>query len=472
MAVARKIAYNVLFNVITKVLSTILALVGIGFITRYLGKDGFGDYSTVLAFFAFFGSVADLGIYSITAREISRPGADEEKILGNAFSIRIVASLIILLTTPALIYFLPYSHDIKYGIFLAAFSFVFSSTYMVLNGVFQKNLAMDKVALVEFIGKVIQTLIIIFAVKKNLGFEIIILSILASMVFNFTVITLLVRRFTTLRLKFDFAYWKKFLKESLPMGISSIVVFVYFKMDTIMLSVMKTNTEVGIYNAAYKVIENVTFFPSMIMGLIFPILSKHIFENRKHFTHISNETAKVFLILIVPILIGTMFLSDGIIHLIGGASFSQSAQTLRILVFALVCIFFGGFFNNILIAANKQKKLMYALFFCSIFNITANFFIIPRYSYNGAAIVSFLTEALVVALSFYLTIKYTGYIPKINHFFRILFSGTIMAFAMFLCGKNTPFLITAFIGTASYGSSLWITGTVTIRELKSVFISS
>jgi O-antigen/teichoic acid export membrane protein len=471
MAVARKIAYNVIFNVITKILSTILALVGIGFITRYLGKDGFGDYSTVLAFFAFFGAVADLGIYSITAREISRPGANEEKILGNAFALRIVTAAIVLLFIPFFVYFLPYSFSVKLGIFLVALSFIFSSTYSVLNGVFQKNLAMDKIALAEVCGKIIQVVIIIFAVKKNLGFDAIILSILIAMIFNFTVVIILVKKFVKLKLQFDFSYWKKFLKESLPMGISAIIIFVYFKMDTIMLSVMKTNTEVGIYNAAYKVIENITFFPAMIIGLVFPMLSKNIFFDTKKFTHIANETAKVFLILIVPLVIGTLFLSNGIINLIGGNSFSQSAPTLRILVFALACIFYGGFFNSILIAANMQKKLMYGLLLCAIFNVTANFFIIPIYSYNGAAIVSFLTEALVVSISFYLTVKHTKYIPKISHFFRIFLSGIIMAIFLFIFKNFLGFLSLALLSSLIYIAALWVTQTITIRELRTIFVS-
>ena len=73
MSTPRKIAYNVVFSAAAKMAGTVLALVGIGFITRYLGKDGFGDYSTVLAFFFFFGALADLGLYSISTREISRP---------------------------------------------------------------------------------------------------------------------------------------------------------------------------------------------------------------------------------------------------------------------------------------------------------------------------------------------------------------------------------------------------------------
>ncbi|NTW26711.1 MAG: flippase [Candidatus Moranbacteria bacterium] len=471
MAIARKIAYNVIFNVITKILSTILALVGIGFITRYLGKDGFGDYSTVLAFFAFFGSVADLGLYTITAREISRAGADEKKILGNAFALRLLSSIAVFLITPVLVFFLPYSNDVKIGILIAAASFVFSSTYMVLNGVFQKNLAMDKVATAEVLGKIIQIGIIILAVKNDLGFITIISSILAAMIFNFAIVLVLVQKYIPIKLQFDFTYWKKFLKESAPLGISAIVIFVYFKIDTIILSILKTNTEVGIYNAAYKVIENLSFFPAMIIGLMFPMFSRHIISDKKHFAHLANETLKVFIILIVPLVIGTLFLSEGIIHLIGGAAFTEAANTLRILIFALAFIFFGGLFNNILIASNHQKKMLWMLVGCAIFNVGANLLFIPTFSYTAAAIISTMTEFFVATVGLVLTIKYTGYKPSIQKVPQILFSGFIMG-AFLFAFKDHSFILSTLAGAAVYILSLWLTRTITLKELRSIVNNS
>lgn len=467
MAIARKIAYNVVFNAITKILSTILALVGIGFITRYLGKEGFGDYSTVLAFFAFFGSVADLGLYAITARDISRQGANEEKILGNAFSLRLVSSIFVFILTPALVYFLPYSENVKIGILIAAASFVFSSTYMVLNGVFQKNLAMDKVATAEVLGKIIQISIIILAVKNDLGFITIILSILAAMIFNFAVVFILVQKYIPLKLQFDFVYWKKFLKESAPLGFSAIVIFIYFKIDTILLSILKTNTEVGIYNAAYKVIENVSFFPAMITGLMFPMFSRHIFSDKKHFSHLADETLKVFMIIIVPIVIGTLFLAEGIIHLIGGAAFIEAANTLRILIFALAFIFFGGFFNNILIAANQQKKMLWMLIVCAIFNVTANLLFIPSFSYTAAAVISTATEFMVAIIGMLLTLKYTDYRPKLKHVIRIFAAGLAMTIFLFIFIK-TSFLLLAIGSALVYVVALWLTRAITIKDLRSI----
>ncbi len=480
MAIARKIAYNVVFNVITKILSTILALVSIGFIMQYLGKGGFGDYSTVLAFFAFFGSAADLGLYSITAREISRPNADEKKIVGNALALRLTSALAVFIIAPIFVYFLPYSTNVKLGILIAAASFVFSGTYMILNGVFQKNLAMDKVASVEVIGKLLQVVIIILAVKLNpaqvdhdRGFIIIILSVLASMMLNFSIVVFLARKYVPLSLQFDFAYWKKFLIEAIPLGFSSLIVFVYFKADTILLSVIKINNAtnndaVGLYNAAYKVLENITFFPAMIIGLIFPLLSRHIFSDRQEFSRIANETLKVFIILIVPLVIGTLFLANGVIHLIGGDDFAASANILRILIFALVFIFFSSLFNNILISSNQQKKLIIPLILCAVFNITANIIFIPIYSYNAAAVISVLTEFFVVLAGFFLVSKYVKFTPHVSNFSKILFSGFFMSLFLYLF-RGGNFFFLALGSSGVYILFLWLTKTITQKDISSIF---
>src|SRR3989339_975484 len=124
MLVARKIAYNVVASSASKIASTVLALVSIGFITRYLGKDGFGDYATVLAFFAFFSAVSDLGLYQISTREISREGADAEKIMGNVFALRIISAAVVVLISPLVIWFLPYSRELKTGIVIVGAAYL------------------------------------------------------------------------------------------------------------------------------------------------------------------------------------------------------------------------------------------------------------------------------------------------------------------------------------------------------------
>lgn len=362
---------------------------------------------------------------------------------------------------------LPYAQEVKYGIIIVAASLVFSSSYQILNGVFQKNLAMDKVAISELLGKVVQLAIVILAVKLKLSFAWIITSLLFNMLVSFFLVYFWSKKYIKLRLAFDFSYWKKFLSESYPIGIMAIVVFIYFKVDTILLSVMKSNADVGIYNVAYKVLENIAFFPSMIVGLIFPIISQHIFSDEKRFFDISNKTFKVFALLTVPLVVGTLFLSNGLIYLIGGAGFPESALVLRILVFAMMAIFFSNLFNAILIAGNLQKKLMYILASAAVFNVLANLVLIPLFSYVAAAATSFATETFVAIATGYLVFKQLNYFPKVEKIARILLSGVIMAGFLFLF-RASNFYFLGFGSVCVYVIALWLLQAVEATEITSI----
>jgi O-antigen/teichoic acid export membrane protein len=467
MVIARKIAYNVLVSSVSKFFSTALALVSIGFITRYLGREGFGNYATVLAFLSFFASLADLGLYHISTREISRPGADEKKIMGNIFTLRVISALAILALAPIIVLFFDYPPEVKEGIIIAAASFLFSSGYQVLNGVFQKNLAMDRVAVGELAGKIIQVAVVILAVKLQLGFNWIIASLLFNMMASFAIVFFWSRKYLRFNFRFDFSYWKKFLKESLPIGIGSVIVFVYFKMDTILLSLLKTSEDVGVYNAAYKVLENISFFPAMIIGLVLPILSNTIFTDKEKFKDISNKTFKVFIILVVPLIIGTLFLSSGIIQLIGGGQFGQSAAVLQVLVFALAAIFFGNFFNNILIAGNLQRKLMGIWILAAIFNVGLNLVIIPKFSFMGAAYVSTGTEIFVAIVAGYFAWKKLGYSPQPEKISGIFLAGVLMAVFLFFA-KDMNFFLAAIVASAIYFTALWVFDAVKTSEITSL----
>jgi O-antigen/teichoic acid export membrane protein len=461
--IAQKITYNIIVNGIAKVFSIALALFGIGMLTRYLGTDGFGKYATMLAFFAFFSAIGDFGLYSIATREISRKNADEQWILSRIFTLRLIISCTIFISALLFVWFLPYENDVKVSILIAAAAFIFSSSYGLLNGLFQKHIAIDKIAIVELSGKVIQIAIIITVIKLNLGFITVAIALFASMLWNFIFIFILSRKFTKISLKLDKIYWKSFLKESAPMGISAFVTFLYFKVDTILLSFFTTSSDVGIYGAAYKIIETLVFFPAMVIGLMFPLFSRYIFTDKKIFIKLSNIILKIFTLIVIPLVIIVLFLAPDIINIVGGSAFSDASGVLQILVFALAFIFFGHLFTNILIAGSHQKKLMFALIIAAIINITANLILIPHYSYMGAAAVSVGTELFVVLITLFMSLKYTPYkITSIKLPFIIL-SGISMIILYFTL-PFAPFVTTG-IATITYFALLLVFRVITRDDI-------
>ncbi len=468
MPIGRKIAYNVVINTGAKVASTALSLVGIGMLLRYLGQAGFGAYSVALTYFALFIALADFGLYHITTREIGRRGADENFIVRRVFALRLVISGIVLLLTAIAAWFLPYEESVRAAIVLMAVAFFFSSSYGLFNGVFQKHLAMDRVAITEFFGKLVQVLWFAAVIRLDAGFLWIVGGVVAAMVFNATVILFLAQRYVKPKPVVDIVYWRKFLHQSLPMGVSAVIGFLYFRVNVILMSLWLTKEEIGIYSAASKVMENLVFFPAMVMGLMLPILSRTVFTDKRAFTDYADKTLKVFALLITPLVVGVWFTAGDIMHVIGGGGYESSAAVLKVLILALLFIFFSQLFTTVLIVANLQKTLMFILAAAAAINIVGNIVAIRLWSYQGAAFVTLLTELfvlLVTAVIAYVRIKYRPHIPQ---GWRILTAGAIMGAVLFFL-PDIGFVPTVIAAAAVYASVLMLSGAVRKNELREIF---
>ena len=216
--------------------------------------------------------------------------------------------------------------------------------------------------------------------------------------------------------------------------------------------------------------ENLIFFPAMLAGLILPLLSHTLTSNRKLFEEIVDKTFKVFLLIVFPLIIGVWVLAPEIIAIISGGGFGESVRVLRILVFALGCIFFGHYFTMLLIVSGAQKKLMKALMVAAVLNISLNLILIPQYSYIAAAGVSLLTELLVVLLTGTLAFRQIKFRPSFRPIWRISLATLIMALVMYYL-EQEPFLVAGLAGALSYILGLWVTKVVTYQEIKMLFLN-
>ena len=462
----QKIAYNAVFSAGARVIEVALALIIIGLTTRYLGEGGFGDYIIVVTFIYIFSVLADLGLYSIVVREISRDGADEEKIVNNAFTLRAFAGLLFLSSAFFISLLFPYSWDVRMGIAVAATGFWFLSSTQVLMGLFQKHLVMDRVSVAEICGRVIQFLFVWIVISLDLGFLSIIASIIAGALVSFLLVLFFASQYVKIRLSFDFSLWKKLLKQGFPLAISAILVLIYFKLDTIFLSVIKTNEAVGVYGLSYKIMENLIFFPAMLVGLTMPIMSRSIFIDRARFQSIVQRTLNFLLIAVIPMIFGIILISDKIIDLIGGnKGFADSPAVLNILMIALGFIFLGALFSNIIIAANKQKRLAQIYLIGMLFNVVTNFIFIPKYSYFGAAATTVATELLVTTLMIIVVYRALKFVPSFVIIFKAILASILMALVLYYFSYLNIFVL-VLLGGVVYLPVIYFIGGVSKEEVE------
>jgi O-antigen/teichoic acid export membrane protein len=465
---AKKIALNTVVSAVARIFGTLLALVTIGLITRYLDRTEWGEYSIVLTFGGIFAVLADMGLYQLMIREISKPGSDQQRIVSNIFTLRLLSGLFIFAAAPLLSLLFPYSGQAHLGILIGMVGFWFLANSQVLMGLFQKYLQMERVAMAELFGRLVQLLLVWVFIKFGYGFLSLVIALSASGLVNFALIFWWARKYGRLRLEFDWSYWKKILAQSYPLAIASVLIMIYFSSDSLFLSVLKPAADVGVYRLPYKILESLIFFPAMFVGLIMPLLSNFAQTDQIKFKNIFQRGSDVLVAFAVPLVLGTFILSPAIISLLGGGKYGESAAIFDILIIAVGIIFFGTLFSYVLIALEKQKTLLWISAIGAIFNVVANLIFIPLYSYYAAAATTVLTEALVSLLMAAAIYRFLRWLPSFKIILKcLLASGIMMTVLWFLADYSLGLL--CLIAPGVYFLVLYLLGGFSRAEILGIF---
>ncbi len=385
-----------------RVIANAIGVVVVGLMSRSLGPEGFGEYNAIFAYLFLFNVLADMGLYTLLLREISKEGSDEAHITSTMLTLRLLLVLASALLASGLVYLLPYTPVVRWGVFVGSISIVCSSLVQLLMGVFQKYLKLSLVAIADVATRIIQLLLIawVIAYSHATVVSFVWIAVIAG-VAQLGLTLVFARGLTPLFLRIDLPYWKKTLRTAFPIAVSLLFVLLYFKIDTVMLSLMKSPFDVGVYAIGYKVLEIIIFFPAMYVGLVMPVLSR-VAERREEFTAELRKAATILFWGAVPTVAGLILFAPLIVRLVSGPGFEAAVPVIRILSFAIAIIFFGNLGGNALIALDIQKQGMWIYGAGAVFNILLNLLLIPRYSYYAASWVTVATELLVTVGMFLL----------------------------------------------------------------------
>jgi len=461
MKLSTQVARNTIVQTAAKFVATGLGLAAVAIITRYLGLVGFGQYTTIVTFASFFAVAADMGITLITAQMLAVPGADQKKIIGNLFALRLISAAVFLGAAPLVVWFFPYDPIIKKGVAIAALTFFFSALNQVPVGLFQKNLRMEKAAVAEVAGRVL--LVVAVAAAARFGFGLI--GVMASGAlasgFNFLLHYLFSAEFVRLTLRFDKEVWLAIARKSWPLALTIALNLIYLKTDTLILSLVKSQAEVGVYGAAYRVIDvviTVPFMSFMFAGLVLPIITAEWARQRtEKFKSIMQRSFDAMAVLAVPLVVGAQFTAEPLMKLVAGDDFGASGGALRVLSAAAAAIFLGSAFTHGVIAIDKQKKIIGAYAFVGVTAVLGYLIFIPKYSYFGAAWVTVYSEAAVAAASAFLVWKYAKFSPSLKVFAKSAAASAVMGIWLYFVQKNYQMNLFAVLiaATAVYLTALY-----------------
>jgi O-antigen/teichoic acid export membrane protein len=93
-------------------------------------------------------------------------------------------------------------------------------------------------------------------------------------------------------------------------------------------------------------------------------------------------------------------LAPWVVDLLGGDAFSQSVPVLRILISGLVVFYLTQPLSWLILTLGKQKYLPWVYLASAVFDIIANIIFIPLYSFYASAVITIISEGIILVLLF------------------------------------------------------------------------
>ncbi|MBW3653223.1 MAG: polysaccharide biosynthesis C-terminal domain-containing protein, partial [Actinobacteria bacterium] len=112
-------------------------------------------------------------------------------------------------------------------------------------------------------------------------------------------------------------------------------------------------------------------------------------------------------LLALPAAVGTVLLAQPLVSLLVGSGYEEAVTPLRILSVAVLFSFVNPLFTNILVAADLQRRMLWATLVAIVVNVGLNLVLIPAYTYNGAAAATVASEAVAVTIVAVWAVRHT-----------------------------------------------------------------
>ncbi|MBI5654825.1 flippase [Candidatus Uhrbacteria bacterium] len=473
MSETRILAWNTGVQAVGKLLSTALGVIMIALMTRRLGQDGFGIYTSAIAYFQVFALLLDLGINVMLVQMLGEHRGDakaEDRIVSATFTLRLVSSLVILTAAPLIGLLLNYPWELKLTLFAIWGSFISTALNQIVVGVQQRHLKMQMVAISEIAGRIIMVAGVALAVYLGWGLVPIVFLISIGGLANFAINFWFAHHLACFGWNWDPIFWRSLLRRAWPIGISIIFNLIYYRADTLVLSFVRPMSEVGVYGASYRVLEILITFPFMYAGILLPLLA-HSWASgdKKHFANLIRNSFVSMILLAAPIVAGTLVIGTQIMTLVAGPEFAVSGPILKILILAVGAIFLGTVSSHAIVALDAQRKTMPLYIAVAIAALAGYLIFIPTYGIFAAAWLTVFSEAVIALGTTLISLKLSGISLPWWPMAKCLVASMIMALAILpLADMWLP--IPILVGAAIYFALVVAFGAVsksTIKELLS-----
>ncbi|WP_304544132.1 flippase [Sulfurimonas microaerophilic] len=369
-------------------------LVGI-WVARYLGPNDFGILNYSLAYTALYMFFVKLGLDQIIIREIVKKPKLTNYMMGTAFGLKFIGSIITLFLIYLSLYFLETDSITKIVIFIISVGFILQSID-VIDFFYQSKVLSKYVVIARNTAFILSSLLKIYFILNEYSvlyfavanvFDLFLSGLFLIFIYKKTGYAINKWRFSTKKAI-------ELLKFSWPLALSFFLISIYTKIDQVMIGNMLDTEKVGIYSVAVRLSEVWLLIPNIMISTMMPYFVSLREENNQLYHERLVLLYSFMFWLGVFVGIVTIIFGEDIILFLFGQVYLGAYEALIYNIWSGIFISQAVARGIWLISENLQKYRLYNNVMAVVLNIFMNFILIPKYGVAGAALATLCTQAL------------------------------------------------------------------------------
>jgi O-antigen/teichoic acid export membrane protein len=435
-------------------------------IIRYLGPASFGDYVFIFSVAALFGLLSDFGITKVAVREMARRPDSAPKYLGTSIAARLVLSVVALAAAEIVLAAIGARPAILVGVAIAALLFTAEAALSV-TAVFQVRLAMQYEALVILAIQSLDTAAILWLISVDAGLLPILAAPVVSTLLGLVLAWYIARARFGVRVSVDRKIVVSLLREAWPLGVTTLLALLYLKADSVLLGVLATPRDVGLYGAAYRPVEYLFLALGMLINALFPLLSRWHGVDPTLFRTVYRRGNDALVAISLPVAVVVALLADTLVLALYAPDFAPAAAPLRVLTFGLVFMLVGAWQGFTLLAVGRQSVALACNGLGLTANLALNLMLIPSFGYVGASWAA-LATSVIVAVSTTLAVRaIVGVDVDLARTTRLSLTSAAVGLVLWtLVTASVPWPIAAFAAGTAYPLMLIVFRAASRSELR------
>lgn len=433
-----------------RLVSTGLAFITVSVSARFFGPSEYGILTGALAFASLFAAFGDFGVNTVVTRRVAERRAGIEEIVRQSLGLTLCYStaLAMMASLLALAIYGSGSASIAWMICWMAPFIVFQCVGSCLTPVFQVSRRFFWYVVAE-VAAAVATLagMLVLASLNASVFSYVFVATTGS-VSRLLVLWVGARKNCKLKPKVDLKQWKGLLFEASPIGATSFIGVLYYRIDVILLTLMVAPFQVGIYSLAYRIIGVVSTIPSMLVTSSFFDLAESSRDPSK-FRERATSAITMIVAIISPLVLAGILGRNELIDLVAGEQFDGAGLVLAILLIAILMKSMNTVQGALLTAKHQQKSVLFCGVVSLFINVFALLLLVPTYGAIGAALALVLAEVGPTLYMLYALKQHIAWAASIPSLASTCGSLCMLALA-FTLFSSLPFVLYATIGAVFY----------------------